>query len=172
MSKKTERKYILSCTLFVCYPSAKGIFGKGQTQLTLKIWIIFSFHKLYAKEHAEGNQQANILLFFFTQETVWLSKTSAFTYYGNVGWHAFVRQATEECKVMTPTVLTSWNTAVYILINYLTLMCLIRVELLIISYEQNSEHDAQWAYLKSRTWKVSRLKAAPDSPRANFQKNE
>ena len=57
-----------------------------------------------------------LLLFFFTQETVWLSKTSAFTYYGNVGWHAFVRQATEECKVMTPTVLTSWNTAVYILI--------------------------------------------------------
>ena len=51
-------------------------------------------------------------------------------------------------------------------------MCLITVELLIISYEQNSEHDAQWAYLKSRTWKVSRLKAAPDSPRANFQKNE
>ena len=36
-------------------------------------------------------------------------------------------------------------------------MCLITVELLIISYEQNSEHDAQWAYLKSRSWKVSRL---------------
>ena len=35
--------FILSCTLFVCYPSAKGIFGKGQTQLTLKISIIFLF---------------------------------------------------------------------------------------------------------------------------------
>ena len=41
-----------SCILFVCYPSAKATFGKGQTQLTLKPWIIFFFHKLYAKEHA------------------------------------------------------------------------------------------------------------------------
>ena len=45
------------------------------------------------------------------------------------------------------------------------------VELLIISYAQNFEQDAQWAYLKSRTWKVSRLEAASDSPRAIFQKN-
>ena len=45
------------------------------------------------------------------------------------------------------------------------------VELLIISYEQNSEHDAQWAYLKSRSWKVSRLNTTSDSPRAIFQKN-
>ena len=133
---------------------------------------LFSFFTSFMRKNTLKVINKFLLLFLFTQETVWLSKTSAFTYYGNVGWHAFVRQATEECKVMTPTVLTSWNTAVYILINYLTLMCLITVELLIISYEQNSEHDAQWAYLKSRTWKVSRLKAAPDSPRANFQKNE
>ena len=132
------------------------IFGKGQTQLTLKFWII-SFFTSFMRKNTLKVINKFLLLFLFTQETVWLSKTSAFTYYGNVGWHAFVRQATEECKVMTPTVLTSWNTAVYILINYLTLMCLITVELLIISYEQNSEHDAQWAYLKSRSWKVSRL---------------
>ena len=44
-------------------------------------------------------------------------------------------------------------------------------ELLITSYEQNFEHDAQWAYLKSRTWKVSKLEAASDSPQAIFQKN-
>ena len=79
LARRVYRTKIYLKQYFICYPSAKGIFGKGQTQLTLKIGIIFSFHKLYAKEHAEGNQQVNILLFCFTQETVWLSKTSAFT---------------------------------------------------------------------------------------------
>ena len=83
-------------------------------------------------------------------------------------------------EVMTPTVLTSWNTAVYILIILhqcvwspliFSTEIFMTVELLIISYEQNFEQDAQWAYLKSRTWKVSRLEAASDSPRAIFQKN-
>ena len=55
-----QRKSILIC--IVCYPSAKGIFGKGQTQLTLKIWIIFFFHMLYVKEHAEGDRQVNVFV--------------------------------------------------------------------------------------------------------------
>ena len=74
------------------------IFGKGQTQLTLKIWII-SFFTSFMRKNTLKVINKFLLLFLFTQETVWLSKTSAFTYYGNVGWHAFVRQATEECKL-------------------------------------------------------------------------
>ena len=60
IGKQDRAKYILSYILFVCYPSANGIFGKGQTQLTLKISIIFFFHNLYAKE--QGNQRVKVFV--------------------------------------------------------------------------------------------------------------
>ena len=74
-------------------------FGKGQTQLTLKISVIFFFFTSFTRKKTLKvlNKWTFLLLFRFIKETGY--RKHLLSHYGNEGWHAFVRQATEECRL-------------------------------------------------------------------------
>ena len=75
-------------------------FGKGQTQLTLKISVIFFFSQaLRERKRLRYSTSERFCYCFALLKKLYGYRKHLLSHYGNEGWHAFVRQATEECRL-------------------------------------------------------------------------
>ena len=75
-------------------------FGKGQTQLTLKISVIFFFSQaLRERKRLRYSTSERFCYCFALLKKLNGYRKHLLSHYGNEGWHAFVRQATEECRL-------------------------------------------------------------------------